>query len=129
MQNGCRRDPGNSPSNLAVCCITYLLGHCETVRGNKLCLLLHVLIREGTFTLYAQEKKENETEAFNELVQGVLTFSVREAYSDMPDELPEGEGSGGQVELRSCRRNNIVGSVADMLKSWASTTLTIVKRR
>lgn len=45
----------------------------------------------------AQEKKQSETQGFNELVQGVLTFSMREAYSDMPDEPPEGEGSGGQV--------------------------------
>lgn len=45
----------------------------------------------------AQEKKQSETQGFNELVQGVLTFSMREAYSDMPDEPAEGEGSGGQV--------------------------------
>lgn len=47
-----------------------------------------------------QEKKKSETKGFNELVQGVLTFSIREAYSDMPDEPAEGEGSGGQVTLQ-----------------------------
>ena len=54
------------------------------------------------FDFFAQEKKEGETEAFNELVQGVLKFSIREAYGDMPDEPPEGEGTGGQVGSRSC---------------------------
>lgn len=49
----------------------------------------------------AQEKKKSKTEGFNELVQGVLTFSVREAYSDMPDEPAEGEGTGGQVNVQN----------------------------
>lgn len=44
-----------------------------------------------------QEKKNNKNHAFNELVQGVLTFSIREAHSDMPDEPAEGESTGGQA--------------------------------
>ncbi|CAM9193761.1 unnamed protein product [Scytosiphon promiscuus] len=45
------------------------------------------------------EKNKNESDDSNKLVQGVLTFSIREAYGDMPDEPPEGEGSGGEVLL------------------------------
>lgn len=44
-----------------------------------------------------QEKKRTKDDGFNELVQGVLTFSIREAYGNMPDEPPEGEGNGGQA--------------------------------
>ncbi|CAM9127974.1 unnamed protein product, partial [Hapterophycus canaliculatus] len=43
------------------------------------------------------EKKEGESDESNKLVQGVLTFSIREAYGNMPDDPPEGEGSGGEV--------------------------------
>eukprot|EP00752_Nemacystus_decipiens_P007665 g6853.t1 len=39
------------------------------------------------------EKKKSATQGFNELVQGVLTFSMREAHGDMPDEPAEGEDS------------------------------------
>lgn len=49
----------------------------------------------------SQEKKKGESEDSNKLVQGVLTFSIREAYGDMPDEPPEGEGSGGEVMIAS----------------------------
>ena len=44
-----------------------------------------------------QEKNTDEGNAFNRLVQGVLTFSIREANGDMPDEPPEGAASGIQV--------------------------------
>lgn len=55
-----------------------------------------------------QEKKQTEDGAFNELVQGVLTFSIREAYGNMPDEPPEGEGSGGQVRHLTSRRCSLI---------------------
>lgn len=68
-------------------------------RGER--LVLKPLVHIETPICLAQEKKQSKTQGFNELVQGVLTFSIRDAYSDMPDEPAEGEGSGGQVSSQN----------------------------
>lgn len=65
-------------------------------------MVLNAYIDMFPFCRLPQEKSSNGGEGFNNLAQGVLVFSIREAYGDMPDDPPDEDSSGGQVILLLC---------------------------
>lgn len=60
---------------------------------------VHVALPERASRVAWQERSPDESDDFNQLVQGVVIISIREANSNMPDEPPEADASDGQVTV------------------------------